>query len=902
MYNNHVYQRGRVDFTPADDYPYPTGDPRSVPSARGPYRVPVHAGAAPRQPSIPEYRDQAPRPVYRHRPSPVDWPVARTQTHASARAPNPFASLPPAPLWSTPAVNYRPFHVHPSNVDPGRFEFSHDELGQLRSAGFRREDQRRLAAMPNEHFRFVMQYVAWLGSTGFSPAQIMDTARLAPNQRRFVASQCAMLIGTGLSPGHIIDLAQMAQGERRFVQDYSATLKAIGFTPMQILVLANCPDHERRYITDHGPNLHAQGYLPLQIRQQARDVSLRPASLQWTAYGSGAAAALPQPGAGYGGQHYPQQYDSRYYASQQPTNQQYPGQQYSGQQAQHQPYPNQPYPNQQYPNQPVHHPDYFGQQPYNGVHANQQHPSPRYYTEPAELAPVHAQPDPHARQHAALALRPPRRASTSEAPRRQAAAAAVEASPPAAHQHGRRDPAPRQATAPETPGLSYAERLAFDELDLPPGALDRLARGSDTFKTYVLAHGATLLASGMTFDEICAMASDSELPAGTHGAGQADAAPHVDYPRNNAPLTEDQRSTLTHAHLRWSRDRWTREVGEAFYRDTVPEALVRAVSAPQPDAHGADAGAALSDLHLLLAGVAYVADNRGADAPGHRARVTRLTAYLTAKNDPELLRECDAAAAEGVTRCVDRIAFGLTRVEQVVMRRKVDDGEMAPREMLDSIEKVFVQHLVHDLGTHLANARKVRNSRPATDANYTRESFAAHVEQAQQQSYQVNPATGAADSAAGESLEMYAALAPVLAARGVNMVESARTSTYGGMYQIEPLELDYALGIIDGHVRDRSDKFLDDFKGNPAVEKVLRQCFPQEYDAMREQREELQDEADDALFDANATTETQEAVRDVMTALANMDQDWFREKLLVVLAQPHRLDSLLAHDQAQSAS
>ena len=874
MYNNNVYQRGRVEYPPADDYPYPTGAPRSVPSARGHYQVPVPASGAHPPPLIPAYSDQAPRPVYRQRPPPTNWPLARTPTHARAQAPDTVASLPPAPFRSPPAVNYRPFHVHPGNVDPGRFEFSADERAQLRTAGFRRDDRQRLAAMPNENFRFVMQYAAWLGSTGFSPAQILETAALAPNLRRFVALQCARLASMGLRPGHIIDLAQIAQSERRFVQTYAATLGAIGFTPPQMLLLAQRPDHERRYITQHGSSLRAQGYLPRQIRQQARDVSIRPASLQWTAYASGVSAAPLPAAAGYGGQHDPAQYDSRLYATAQPDNQQYLGQQVQ---------------NRPYHHQHAHHPQY---------------PAPQYDTGPAQPAPAHAQHAQHtqqALQHAALALRPQRQASRSALAPGQAAAS-VEANRPAARQHGRREHAPRQPTAPEAPGLNYAERLAFDELDLPPGAFERLARGSDTFKTYVLVHGASLLASGLNFDEICAMASDSELPASAHETGQADAASRVDYPRNNAPLTEDQRSTLTHAHRRWSRDRWTLEVGEAFYRDTVPEALVRAVSAPQPGTHGADAGAALADLHLLLAGVAYVADNRGADAAGHRERVTRLTAYITAKNDPELLRECDAAAAEGVTRCVDRIAFGLTRVEQVVMRRKVDDGEMAPREMLDSIEKVFVQHLVHDLGTHLANARKVRNSRPATDANYTRESFAAHVEQAQQQSYQVNPATGAADSAAGESLEMYAALAPVLAARGVNMVESARTSTYGGMYQIEPLELDYALGIIDGHVRDRSDKFLDDFKGNPAVEKVLRQCFPQEYDAMREQREELQDEADDALFDANATTETQEAVRDVMTALANMDQDWFREKLLVVLAQPHRLDSLLAHDQAQSAS
>jgi len=298
MYNNNLYQRSRVEYIPIDDYP--TGAIRSVPSARGNYQVPVHAGALP-QPGIPAYLDQAPRPVYRQPPSPANWPGAATQSqsqpqlqsHMHAHAPNPYPSMASAPLWSPPAVNYRPFHVHPANVDPGRFEFSRDELAQLRSASFRREDRRQLAAMPSENYHFVMHYVGWLGSAGFSPAQILDTARLAPNQRRFVADQCATLVQTGLGPGHVIDLAQMAQSERRFVQDHGATLRAIGFTPMQMLLLANCPDHERRYITDHGYNLRTQGYLANQIREQARDVSLRPASLQWPAYPTNATAAPP---------------------------------------------------------------------------------------------------------------------------------------------------------------------------------------------------------------------------------------------------------------------------------------------------------------------------------------------------------------------------------------------------------------------------------------------------------------------------------------------------------------------------------------------------------------------------------------------------------------------------------
>jgi len=247
---------------------------------------------------------------------------------------------------------------------------------------------------------------------------------------------------------------------------------------------------------------------------------------------------------------------------------------------------------------------------------------------------------------------------------------------------------------------------------------------------------------------------------------------------------------------------------------------------------------------------------------------------------------------------------------------------MPPRKMFESIESVFLQPRVENIATYLANARKARGGRVATVANYTRESFAAQVEQAVSASFirsgggiraqlsnvfrsaflgdTSSTNTTVTDNSASESLEMYAALTPLLIQSGVNLVESAHSSTYGGMYSIEPLEIDYAHSEINRHVRDLSDDFLQEFEGNSAVEKLLRQCFQQDFRTMREEREDLQDQADDALFDTDAPAGTQAMVSETMTALATMEKDWYREKLKVVLAQRHLLDDLppLAPDLA----
>lgn len=830
-------------------------------------------GAPDPYPAIPAYADSAPRPLYRRHAAPQNYGESgrrRLSARLSARAgeerpPNPFTPMTHlAPdehyLQPPPALLYNPFYVRRAAPEHVRRDYEGEELNQLRAAGFRRPDRAQLMAATDPQFRFVMGNASWLAEHGFAPADTMEAARLAPSEREFVARQVCSLNWNGFRPRDVIDLAQMAHDKRLFVLAHGAQLRAIGCSPQQMMLLATRPGAQRRYVVEHGMALCQRGYSAGAILRQARNPAPRPA---------------PDPALPVG-------------------------------------------------------------------------------------APFHP---------GAAGLRPDqpgRRASASALPARHAARTSRM---PGGAARLAQEHAPRRSTTTSGASLSAAERLVFEGMGLERTALDRLARISDTARTYVLVHGADLLAAGVSFDDILGMAQDTSTSAGDEAArrpqdggrepaggargqdlspflsrlGIADdgpsaaapavppprtaspepmEAPRIAYPRNNAPLAQLERDALDHAHRRWSRGATRRDAAEEFYRNVVPESLAAKLAPPHVQSDD-PAAAGHPNLRLLLAGVAYAEDNR-TDGARHMARVKALTAYITSLDDAQLLSECDTKAAEGVTHCGDRVAYGLTRVEQVVLLHQIQRGELPPRRLVEGIESVFLQPHVENIAAHLANARKALDGAPSAHG-HTRDSFAALVEHAASTTfvrtenssggfgaYALNMLRGAwggeaqrpsvtvTDNSANESLEMYAALVPALRRRGVNLVESAQSSTYGGMYQIDPLELDYACAHIDRHVRDLSSDFLREFEGNTAMEKVLKQCFQDDFRAMCAEREDLQEQTDDALFDANALPGTQETVDEVMTALASIEKEWYRDKLKVVLAQRHLLDRLppLAPDLA----
>lgn len=767
--------------------------------------------------------------------------------------------------FRAPYVPYRQPNVRRHSPDPAQNDYTRAEIAFLRNAGFHAEERRRLTLVSDRQFQYVMEHAGALADCGFGPNAILDAARLPPDRGSFVAREAHLLDEMAWHPTDMIDLAGMPPRQRTFVMVHADCLREIGFSPLQIMLMARRPAAERSYLVLHGVELRDRGYSIGEIRRRARD------------YARGPVAAPRTPR-----QFVPEPAPSR--------------------------------------------------------------SAPRERETRTSL-PVRTLVDPDYPPPAT----PQRRASTTEMARLRVVA------PAPSRRHAGRDQPAGQARIALTP----AERQGFDDMGLADEALDQLARSSDTVRAYMLVHGGNLIAGGMSFDEVFTMAGDAAGPASERPAprrrnasgdiGRRPAASpvpsfswltvedigndpslagirtppqrtrspepmearRVTHPRNNAPLHRAERDMLDHAHARWGHEHYTRADAENFYRETVPEPLARLLAAPRQGAPDGDDGLTYFNLLLLFAGAPHAEDNRQGDtAPQHLARMRMLANYLLESDDPALLRACDTSAAEGVAACGDRVAHGITAVDQIVLQRKIEREELTHRGLVEGKEKIFLQPRVENIAVHLANARKYRETRAAAAPPFTRASFAAHVEESLAATFVRGSGNEAgitdrlrsafrtmfrgeqvADHSARESLEMYAALAPLLLQHGVNLVESAQHSTYGGMYRIEPLELDYALAEVHRHVRDVSEDFWAEFAGKRTIETLLRQCFQDDLRTMRAEREALQEEADEAIFSPNPSPGTDARVRDMMATISSMEKVWYREKFKELMARRHLMDN-----------
>ncbi|WP_157221538.1 hypothetical protein [Herbaspirillum sp. YR522] len=804
--------------------------------------------------------------------------------------------------YGLPATQvFNPFHFRPRTPLVSYEHFGHDEIELLRSAGFRRSHRELLASRPDNEVRFVLTNAPWLQSSQFSPDDVLATARLAPGQRDFVARECFFLAALHFTPGEMNDLALMRDSYREFVCIHGANLQAMGFSALEMMFIAMRPAVERRFVAAHGMQLHREGLCAAEIRLQARDPLARQ-SFEIARRQSSDARSRRGPDA-----------------------------------------------------------------------------PPRRRTAPARIDDDFPP---------TALVRTSRRVRTTEIEPAPAITDAPQASRPVRERHRQRPAASSRrrdsahSDAPVIEPIGPAEQERFELMGLAQEALDRLSLSSGTARTYMLEYGENLLASGVAFDEIMHMAEDisggqaapvedrranrhrrqsqvpdpwraSDVPPARRPLARATTGPddvsyltaedivadgsfahlqdipertsspvHLEpaaasHPRNEERLSNDERQMLRHAHRRWA-DRMSVEQGESFYRDIAPATLTRKIAQDNR-----------ADLSLLLGGLAYAQDNQHRrTASAHKARVKEMTDYLVNADDADLLYKCDRAAAEGVTHCGDRVAYGLTRVEQVVIAHKVEAGLMTPRQMFESKQSLFVQPRVEHIAACLANARKIREEQRISIRRMNDEQFAEHIEEAISATYRrqgsnggdggnaggggftgwlartignpfgssasvVNGDDADVDNSASESLEMYAALAPILRQRGISLVEAASTSTYGGMYgDIQPVEITYAENQINRHVRDLSDEYLQEFVGNGAVEMILRRRFQDDFRAMKEDRENAQEQVDEAMFDPNAADGTQATVREAMTALASMEQEWYLDKLKVVLRQPGILENL----------
>ncbi len=482
--------------------------------------------------------------------------------------------------------------------------------------------------------------------------------------------------------------------------------------------------------------------------------------------------------------------------------------------------------------------------------------------------------------------RTPRRSTTTDIPRRRAD-----------HTGSRR-------TATTHAPLSAVETAGFRAMGLSAEIQRELENCSEIVRTFVLTHGLALLEGTIDIETILQLVRESDQPGATptrrdtqpgirpdndslrpaqdnslegmfsylttddiaadslareiHSIERRRQSPApVGHPRNNGNLSLAERISLREAYDRWGASAVgiSRDDGETFYREIVPASLSEKLG--HADQY--------SDLRLLLAGTAYVKDNRSISGQGrHQSRVKAATDYLVNADDPLLFNSCDNAAKEAVGACGDRVSYGLTRVKQAIELRKIDHNEIPPRELFRTIERLFLQVRVEGLAAQFANERISRGDTAAANRN-----------------------------PASESVELYLSLSQRLASEhGMNLTETSEDSLYGGLsvFRATDDEVDRAVAHLNKHVRDLSDDFLRDFEGNNAVEQVLQRIFPEDYAAMLAARDDFTDQANDVFFDTEAVEGSRTTAMDVLTALSTEDKEWYRSKVKLVLRDPSLLD------------
>lgn len=545
-----------------------------------------------------------------------------------------------------------------------------------------------------------------------------------------------------------------------------------------------------------------------------------------------------------------------------------------------------------------------------------------------------------------IARPPVSRASTSTLPRPRSIAHST-----AAHSHNRaREPFVERTAVREhavnsrnahtsrvtrTPRpvlpMTDAEVAGFFDMGLEPEVLVQLAERSDTERAFVLAQGQHLLDSGLALDEILqlARASDSNtrpaparadspgplraaatFPSAGSSSHRRDQSPvpfaqrraatdiddlvsyltdadidadrlaretsfapqrtqsptSISLPRNAGPLPAEVVATLDHAYNRWARNTMTRADGERFFRDVVSSQLCNLLCCTEPG-YDDRPREVYGSLRLLLTGVAYMEDNqRVTTAPRHLQRIKTAADYLsTHLDDLVLLHDCENVAGRAVGHCGDGVAYGMTQVEQAIQLRRVSNNELSPRDLFRSIEQLFLQRGVEGLAAQFANERLHGGNNSGVNLNQ-----------------------------ATESVELYMSLSQRLLERGMNLTESAQSSTYGEMWRATDEDVARAERQLYRHTRDFSTEYLQEFKGNTAVEGILRRLFTDSFQTMVDEREAFSDEANDVLLDEHSDAEAQNMAGQALEAMGAMEKDWYAEKLNVVLRDPSLLNELPA--------
>lgn len=307
--------------------------------------------------------------------------------------------------------------------------------------------------------------------------------------------------------------------------------------------------------------------------------------------------------------------------------------------------------------------------------------------------------------------------------------------------------------------------------------------------------------------------------------------PATHWPENLSWLDETSRTAL----IRWANIDMKVSQASELCRNTISDTFLDRL---QKDP-------AAQPLGTLVAGLAFTAGYKS--KPEQIAqRVKAMLGYLELKNDLELWKDCQAEAKDAIEHCGDRVDYGFARLAQVIERHKMTQGELPPAKVLGSVLSYFNRDQVEITAQIIALEKNI----------------------------------------ASESIEVFLSLASQLALKGIEMGELPDKGLYTNMpiFRVAPDRVAQVKDELDDHREQRSPEFRAAFEEDLAVQSSLRDLFPAEYQALRDEREKDEDAASDLLLAPGSTDAQRQGARKALEELGNREPSWYGKKAQEALA------------------
>jgi hypothetical protein len=255
---------------------------------------------------------------------------------------------------------------------------------------------------------------------------------------------------------------------------------------------------------------------------------------------------------------------------------------------------------------------------------------------------------------------------------------------------------------------------------------------------------------------------------------------------------------------------------------------------------------AAQPLGALIAGAVFTTTY--AKRPELAKRSTRvLLEYIEEKNNAKLWAECQKEAKDAIERCGDRVEYGLSRILQVIEKHKIAIGDLKPEAALLSVLRQFNLERVEAAAQTIAIEKGVES----------------------------------------ESIEVYLSLASQLAQQGLDLGEMPVEGRYINLpqYAVPAYRVVQVKKMLDAHRSDNSPELLAAFEENLGAQFALRNLFPADYEVMIKDRELVEDEETDIILAPKSTDGERQAARLKLDALGGAEQNWYRTKLKLALAE-----------------